>query len=258
MKDTHLIHGLHPSEDAFGNNIHDCFESGNHRGGYEIEERDDGRFILYGDSNAYFEPLEDWTQTQQQLAKRLDGRVLDVGCGGGKHALFFQQNGCEVYAMDNSPLAVETCRLRGIEHTILCDVGHFQQRPSDWMFDHVVFWGNNLGLLQNAQFFRHFMALLEQCTHAQSTVFMESMSPYDEGFLDEETREYVAHTLRQGRMGGQMRVRVRYKKFATPWSDYLFASPEELDEMLASTAWRLETVHQADDSLQYFAEITRK
>ena len=258
MSEHLFIKGLEVEEDAFGNNIHDCYQTGNHYAGYEIEERDDGRFTMYGDSNAYFEPLEDWTQTQQQLAHQIKGKVLDVGCGGGKHALFFQENGCEVYAMDNSSLAVETCKLRGIKNTIVCDVGHFEKLRKELVFDQVVFWGNNLGLMQNERFFAHFMQLLEAHTHAHSVIFMESMSPYGEGFLDEDTRDYVANNLRQGRMGGQMRVKVRYKKFATPWNDYLFASHEELEKMLGPTAWRIETLHQDPTSHQYIAQIVRK
>ena len=258
MSEHLFIKGLEVEEDAFGNNIHDCYQTGNHYAGYEIEERDDGRFTMYGDSNAYFEPLEDWTQTQQQLAHQIKGKVLDVGCGGGKHALFFQENGCEVYAMDNSSLAVETCKLRGIKNTIVCDVGHFEKLRKELVFDQVVFWGNNLGLMQNERFFAHFMQLLEAHTHAHSVIFMESMRPYGEGFLDEDTRDYVANNLRQGRMGGQMRVKVRYKKFATPWSDYLFASHEELEKMLGPTAWRIETLHQDPTSHQYIAQIVRK
>ena len=160
--------------------------------------------------------------------------------------------------MDNSSLAVETCKLRGIKNTIVCDVGHFEKLRKELVFDQVVFWGNNLGLMQNERFFAHFMQLLEAHTHAHSVIFMESMSPYGEGFLDEDTRDYVANNLRQGRMGGQMRVKVRYKKFATPWSDYLFASHEELEKMLGPTAWRIETLHQDPTSHQYIAQIVRK
>ena len=258
MSEHIVIKGLEVAEDAFGNNIQDCYQTGNHYGGYEIEERDDGRFTMYGDSNAYFEPIEEWSQTQQRLAPQIQGKVLDVGCGGGKHALFFQKNGCKVYAMDNSPLAIETCKSLGLQHTIICDVGHFQELRKDLVFDQVVFWGNNLGLMQNERFFVHFMHLLEAHTHAHSTLFIESMSPYGEGFLDDDTKAYVAHNLRQGRMGGQMRVKVRYKKFATPWSDYLFASPEELEAMLLPTAWQIDTVHNDPVSHQYIAQIIRK
>ena len=77
------IHGLKPEEDSFGNNIFESYNSGNLYSGHEIEERSDGRFILNGDSNSYFEPFEEWTSIQKQIAPTLTGRILDVGCGGG-------------------------------------------------------------------------------------------------------------------------------------------------------------------------------
>ena len=68
MENHTYISGLKPEEDSFGNNIFESFNSGNLYSGYEIEERSDGRFILYGDSNSYFEPFEEWTSIQKKIA----------------------------------------------------------------------------------------------------------------------------------------------------------------------------------------------
>jgi len=214
------ICGLKPAEDSFGNNIFDCYTSGRLYSGYEIEERSDGRFILNGDSNSYFEPFEEWTTIQKQLSEDIEGVILDIGCGGGKHALYFQEKGFEIYAMDNSPKAIETCKLRGIRNTIVCDVEHFNMLDKSFRFDNVLFLGNNLGLLQNRDFFVYFLEVIEGYTNENSNLYLESMNPYGEGFLDEDTVEYVNQNLLQKRLGGQMHVRVRYKKCVTPWSDY--------------------------------------
>ena len=37
-------------------------------------------------------------------------RVLDVGCGLGRHAILLAREGFEVYGSDHSPTAIETCR----------------------------------------------------------------------------------------------------------------------------------------------------
>jgi len=42
------------------------------------------------------------------------GKLLDVGCGRGWNSAFFRQKGFEVEAIDISPQAVESTRLRGI------------------------------------------------------------------------------------------------------------------------------------------------
>jgi 2-polyprenyl-3-methyl-5-hydroxy-6-metoxy-1,4-benzoquinol methylase len=41
------------------------------------------------------------------------GRVLDVGCGAGRHILYLQKKGLKVLGIDQSPLAVNMCKLRG-------------------------------------------------------------------------------------------------------------------------------------------------
>jgi len=58
--------------------------------------------------------------------------------------------------------------------------------------------------------------------------------------------------------GNHCGVKVWYKKFATPWSDYLFASPEELEAMLVPTVWQIDVVHHDPESHQYIAQIIRK
>jgi hypothetical protein len=43
-------------------------------------------------------------------------------------------------------------------------------------------------------------------------------------------------------MGGQIRIRARYQRLATPWFDYLFASVPELERLVRGTGWRLDDV----------------
>ncbi|MDG2228307.1 MAG: class I SAM-dependent methyltransferase [Flavobacteriales bacterium] len=255
---NYIIKGLQDFEDAFGNNMKDCYESGNYGGGYEIEERDDGRFTLYGDSNSYFENFEDWSDLQKNASTRVEGTVLDIGCGAGKHSLYFQEKGLDVYAMDNSPLAIDICQKQGIKNTILCDVNHFEKFDEAIKFDSILFWGNNFGLLQNASFFYYFLNLLENLSHKGTKIFLESMDPFGLGFQETETVDYIQHNLLQKKMGGQMHLRVRYKKYVTPWSDYVFASIDELKEMLLNTNWVIEETLEAPSDNQYIAILKQQ
>jgi hypothetical protein len=40
-------------------------------------------------------------------------------------------------------------------------------------------------------------------------------------------------------MPGQLRIRIRYRQYASPWFDYLLASPQEIDALTTGTDWRL-------------------
>jgi len=89
--------------DAFGREIWDHY-----RGipAFEIVERDDG-FITPGTGpQLYFREFKDWESHEKKAIAKVRGRVLDIGCGAGRQALYLQSKGFEVTAIDNSPLAV--------------------------------------------------------------------------------------------------------------------------------------------------------
>ena len=58
-------------------------------------------------------------------------------------------------------------------------------------------------------------------------------------------------------MAGQIRLRVRYKKYATPWFDYLMVSKEEMENILDGTDWRVNRFIESDGSV-YIAIIGKK
>jgi hypothetical protein len=251
------LSGLELTEDAFGNNIFDTYQSGNLSTGYEIVERSDGCFTINGDSNAYFDNFDSWNSIQKEVSNQISGRVLDIGCGGGMHSLYFQSKGLDVYSMDNSPLAIKTCQLQGLKNCIVNDVNHFNLLDPNVKFDSVILWGNNLGLLQNELFIIHFFNMLESYTNIDSSIYIESMDPEAPPFLDKENVEYIAHNKSQKRLPGQMMLRIRYLKYCTPWNDYLFISKEDLTRILNKTNWEVIQFFDDPNTFQYIAKIER-
>jgi len=76
-------------------------------------QRDDG-YTRVHDLALYFRVYEDWPDYEKSALEYVRGRVLDIGCGAGRHALYLQEKNFEVVAVDASPLAVEVARLRGV------------------------------------------------------------------------------------------------------------------------------------------------
>ena len=62
-----------------------------------------------------------------------------------------------------------------------------------------------------------------------------SHDPYDDA--GELALNYQARNRARGRMGGVERLRVRYRQYATPWYDVLFASRDEVAYLAAGTGW---------------------
>ena len=74
------------------------------------------------------------------------GRILDVGAGAGRHALALQELGCEVVAVDISPLCVEVMRARGVNQAHVADVFSIGGGKNLGGFDTVLFLMQSIGI----------------------------------------------------------------------------------------------------------------
>jgi SAM-dependent methyltransferase len=222
--------------DAFGAALHDYFESDGQRARIHIIERDDG-FIDNADTAQYFAAPEQWSKLDRWALEGVDGRVLDIGAGGGRAALLLHERGCDVTALDVSPLAAEVCAKRGVRATFAGTIEEFAAtRPAP--FDSFVLLGNNLGLLRSADYAPVLLHLLETIARPGAALSGTCLNPYrtdDPLHLAYHERNRAAH-----RMPCQLRMRVRYRDLATDWWDYLFMSLEELRGLVAPTPWRIE------------------
>ncbi|MFK7895568.1 MAG: class I SAM-dependent methyltransferase [Myxococcota bacterium] len=96
---------------------------------------------------------EEYFTLEGQLAKldaqamaRCVGRVLDVGAGAGRHALALQSQGCEVVAIDLSPLCVALCEARGVRDARVFDVLDLGPDAPLGQFDTIFFGMQTLGV----------------------------------------------------------------------------------------------------------------
>jgi cyclopropane fatty-acyl-phospholipid synthase-like methyltransferase len=222
------------NEDAFGQAMYDY-----HRGrrvGSEIVERDDGFIEVTGGPATYFREYPDWAGFERRAIKHVAGRVLDVGCGAGRVALYLQERGWEVVGIDNSPLAIRTCRLRGLRDARTMSVTGVNSRLGP--LDTIVMFGNNFGLVGDRKRAKWLLRRFHGMTSARGRILAQSTDPHQT--KDPNHLQYHAQNRRRGRMPGQVRIRVRYRKLATPWWDLLLVSKEEMQELLRDTGWSIQ------------------
>jgi len=219
--------------DGYGEQLWSYFKTGEPK--TEIIERDDGFMSLgkYGGA-LYFSEYKNWDPIEKQAMKYVRGRVLDVGCGAGRHSLYLQGKGFDVTGIDNSPLAIKVCRARGLKKTRIMSIRDISQfKPGS--FDTVIMMGNNFGLFGSYKLARSLLKKLHLITSSDALIIAATRDPYateDPGHL-----AYHALNKRRGRMPGQLRIRVRFKGFIGSWFDYLLVSKDELMEILKNTGW---------------------
>jgi SAM-dependent methyltransferase len=233
--------------DGYGQLILDALEG---KASIEIVERDDG--FLTASPFGYFAPYRRWPSSQRRAMRFARGRVLDVGAGAGRVALHLQEKRHDVVAIDASAGAVEACRKRGVRDARVMRVEDVDE--SLGVFDTVVMYGNNLGLLASKSRAPRLLRRLAAITSGRGRILGECLDPYRTD--DPEHLAYHERNRRRGRMPGQLRIRIRYRKLATPWFDYLFLSEDELRSLLEGTGWTLARV--IEEPPQYVAVIEKE
>jgi hypothetical protein len=198
-------------------------------------ERDDGYVDSSLDLATYFDTVRKWPPHQRTALRYVRGRVLDVGCGAGRHALYLQHRGHDVVGIDSSPGAVEVCRERGLEKVQVLSITSLSRFLGG--FDTILMLGNNLGLLAGPRRASWLLKKMAGMTGTEARIIAETLDPY--ASADEAHLQYHAKNRKKGRMPGQARIRLRYRKHATPWFDYLLVSPKEMQEIVAGTGWEV-------------------
>ncbi len=223
---------LNPEQDAFGQAMLAYLTNND---GEEIIERSDGLIEASVGPKFYFSTYDDWPDYNKRALAYAHGKILDIGCGAGRIALYFQEQGHETLGIDNSPLAIEVCRRRGLKNTQVCSITELTWRIG--IFDTLIMFGNNFGLVGNFQRARWLLRRFRRMTSPNGLILAETVDPYH---TDKPHHlAYQAANRARGRMSGQVRLRARFLTSKTPWIDYLLVSQDEMTEILAGTGWQV-------------------
>jgi hypothetical protein len=155
--------------------------------------------------------------------------------------------------MDNSPLSVEVCRQRGLRNAVATPISQISSKLG--VFDTVIMLGNNFGLFGSPEGARRSLKKLARMTSDIGRIIAESNDVYD----TQDAQHLAYHELnrKRGRMSGQIRMRVRYRRYAGPWFDYLMVSKQEMAGILDGTDWKVRKYIDSERSV-YIAIIEKK
>ncbi len=239
------------SQDAYG---HELLDYLNGCSSHEIVERDDGHFSINRDTpKIYFSQYADWSANEKKAIRFVRGRVLDVGCGAGRIMLYLIEKGIDVMGIDISPLAIEVCRKRGLRNVKVLSITQVDSRLGH--FDTILLFGGNFGLFANPKRARWLLRKFHHMTSEKGRIIAVSCNPYMNKSRD--SREYRAFNRARGRRPGYLRFRIRYRKFVTPWQEWLLLSPREMHGLLVNCGWKVKELFGSPHSPAYYVIIDK-
>ena len=223
---------LTKAQDAYGRAFLDYLDG---RRVQVVIERDDGYLDTDLPTEQYFNPYEAWADHQKEAMQFMRGPVLDIGAGAGRVSLHLQSQGIEVTALDHSPGAVEACKRQGVRRAV-CGT----MRDSEKLIARahtVVLFGNNFGLFNRAARAKRMLKRWAKIMPPGARILAESLDVYETE--DAYHLAYHRFNKRRGRAPGELRFRVHYATFKTPFLDWLMVSKQEMEAILDGTGWRV-------------------
>ena len=102
-----------------------------------------------------------------QLAK---GKILDVGCGAGSHALYLQEKGFDVTAIDISVNAIKACELRGLKNVRVQNILDLENEK----FDTILLLMNGTGIFGTLSETSKYLQKLKSLLNPNGQILIDS------------------------------------------------------------------------------------
>jgi len=216
--------------DVWGRVYRDQWEGAPHP---HIVERNDGREDEFETAAHYFEAPR--LPAEERELRRLDGPVLDVAAGPGSYAIYLQNHGLSVVAIDASPLAVRIAGMRGCLDARVMDLRDLDLDPGS--FRSIVSMGNSFGAHQDPDSLPGYMTKLRLLVGDGGVLVTSTIDP----FATEDPRHLAYHerNCERGRPPGLLSVRVRYREEVTDWLNLWLLTRDEVEAIGSTTGWRL-------------------
>jgi SAM-dependent methyltransferase len=195
-----------------------------------------------------FRDFEQMPELEQLALQECTGRVLDLGAGAGSHALWLQQKGLDVTALDISPKAADVMQKRGLKNVVEADFWKFKPTGK---FDTILLLMNGIGLAGKIITLPVFFAHLKTMLHPGGQILLESS---DILYMFEEEDGSVVLDLNGGYYGEvEYQMAFQHSKGAAfPW---LFVDFALLSDYATEAGFKTEALYEGENG-EYLAKLT--
>ena len=195
-----------------------------------------------------FRSFAEMPQLEQKALQLAIGKVLDVGCGAGSHALYLQEKGFDVTAIDISANAIKACELRGMKKAKVQDI---MQLEGD-QYDTILLLMNGAGMCGRLKNLPNFLQKLKSLLTDTGQILVDSSDiiyMFDE---DEDGGKWIPTDVDYY---GEVVFDITYKGEKENAFDWMYIDYNTLQNAAFANGFQCEIVLEGEH-FDYLAKLT--
>lgn len=195
-----------------------------------------------------FRSYAEMPKLEQKAMQICQGKILDVGCGAGSHALYLQDNGFDISAIDISEKAIETCKLRGLKKSKVQNILNLK----DEKFDTILLLMNGTGIFETLKQTSKYLQKLKSLLNNGGQIVLDS-SDIIYMFDQNQDGSYLVST---DGYYGELTFTVTYKKETEQPFSWLYLDYNTLQNAANANGLECELILEGNH-YDYLAKLTR-
>ena len=195
-----------------------------------------------------FREFKDMPEIEQKALSLCSGKVLDVGCGAGSHALYLQNMGISVTGLDASKGAIEVSKLRGLKSAIHGNLEDYQGQQ----FDTILVLMNGVGLAGTLNGLEQFFTKLKSLLKDNGQILLDSSDIIYMFENDEDGGYWIPDNVNYY---GEVSFSMEYKKQKSQSFPWLYVDYNTLQRAASYSNLTCELVMEGEH-YDYLARLT--
>ena len=195
-----------------------------------------------------FRDFNEMPKLEQKALQLSKGRILDVGCGAGSHALYLQEKGFDITAIDISENAIKACVLRGLKN---CKTIAVLDLDTSEKFDTILLLMNGTGIFGKLDQISGYLQKLKSLLNEGGQILIDSSDliyMYDQ---DEDG----AYMVPANQYYGELTFTVQYKGETEDTFDWLYLDYNTLQNAAFANGLQCELILEGEH-FDYLAKLS--
>jgi SAM-dependent methyltransferase len=190
----------------------------------------------------FYEPSE-YSELEVFALQQVYGKTLDVGAASGRHAIFLQQKGIDITALDISPFCGRLMKAMGVENIAIEDVFDYQGS----CYDTVYMLMNGAGVAGSIEGLKKLLYHCKKLVKQDGQILLDST---DISYL------YASSGKPKDKYFGQLTFCYEYQGKMGDEFHWLYVDQQTLTQTAIQCGWRCQVIFE-DETSAYLARLSR-